>query len=353
MVWSKYVFPSIRIVIWFVIAAALVKIAFGSVAPPVTEGNEEFPTSEFSGGMHVVERASITSTLEVPASIVVDPSVEVKAGAVGTMGYWAVADGEAVVKGQALADIHVPIMSKRTVDADGMVIEPHDTGYFTRHTLFAPISGKITRALVLKEETTKSSLAFTVHPGTLSVEGTLTPQEQFKLVDLPETTKVSLTGGPEPFICRNLALGTDLVKVDNNSGGDDNPDSQDGNMEMPGDMGTGGESPDQTVGVKLKCIAPDDTRLIAGLDGTMSILAGEVKDAVVVPITAVQTIKDVGRVWVVNEETGEETERELVLGLAQGQIVEVKKGLDSGETIRQYAPGNMEEIPQDQMMMGY
>ncbi|XBH21872.1 hypothetical protein V5R04_01195 [Jonesiaceae bacterium BS-20] len=343
MVWPKYVFPSIRIFIWFVIAVALVKIAFGSVGTTASgEEGEEFPSSEFSGGVHVVDLATITSQLELPTTVVMDPSVDVKAGAVGTVGYWAVADGEKVFKGQALLDIHVPIMSKKTVDADGNVVEPHDTGLFTRHTIEAPIDGTVKRSIDLKEETTKTTAVFSIVPGTLSIEGSLTPQQQFQILELPKTAKVSLAGGPEPFVCEGLTIGTDLVSVADTP--DDSGEGFDGIDEEP---------PGQTVGVKVKCIAPTDIRLIAGLDGTMSILAGEVKDAVVVPITAIQTVKDAGKVWVIDEATGEETERELVLGLSQGQLIEVKKGLEPGETVRQYAPGNMEEMPFEESMMGF
>lgn len=340
--WSKYIFPSVRIFIWLIIAAALVKIAFGSAATTATGDDLENPSSDFSGGAHLVDRADITATLEVSGTVVVDPSIEVKAGAVGTVGYWAVTDGETVIKGQPLLDIHIPIMSKASVDEDGTVTEPYDTGYFNRHTLQAPITGTVKLALDLQEETAKTTTVFSVTPGTLSVEGTLTPQEQFMILELPSTAKVTLAGGPEPFTCTNLIVGTDLVTVDDDS--EDIADSLDPSSQEP---------PGQTVGVKLRCPAPTDIRLFAGLEGTMSILAGEVKDAVVVPITAIQSVKDSGRVWVVDPETGEETERELVLGLTQGQLIEVKKGLESGETVRQYAPGNMEEMPFEDSMMGY
>lgn len=343
MVWSKYVFPSIRIFIWFIIAVALVKIAFGSVTSTASgETGQETPSSEFSGGVHVIERATITSKLELPATVSMDPSVDVKAGAVGTVGYWAVADGEKVFKGQALLDIHVPIMSKQTVDEDGNVVEPQDTGLFTRHTINAPIDGVIQRSIDLKEETTKTTQVFSIAPGTLSIEGNLTPQQQFQILELPKTAKVALTGGPEAFVCEGLSVGTDLVPVA------DTPDDADEVSD-----GVDQEPPGQTVGVKVKCIAPTDIRLIAGLEGTMSVLAGEVKDAVVVPITAIQTVQDTGKVWVIDEATGEETERELSLGIAQGQLIEVKKGLEPGETVRQYAPGNMEEMPFEESMMGF
>lgn len=346
MVWSKYIFPSIRIVIWLVIALALVKIAFGSVAgTDLGEGEEEFPSSEFSGGSHMVERADLTSTLEIAATVALDPSVEVKAGATGTLGYWAVSEGETVYRGQALLDVHVPIMSKRSVDENGMVTEPYDTGYFNRHTVLAPITGKVTRLVELKEETTKTTPVFSISPESLSIEATLTPQEQYMMEKVPGTAKVTLGGGPEPFVCKGLALGTDQVSIPEKP---DNPDQDSGFDELSGE-----EGPGSSTGVKLRCPAPEDIRLVAGLDGTMSILAGEVKDAVVVPVTAIQYVKDTGRVWIIDEASGEETERDVVLGLAQGQLIEVVKGLDAGETIRQYAPGNMEEIPSDGMMMGY
>lgn len=333
MVWTKYVFPSIRIFIWAIIAVALVKLAFGVVPTDAETTPEIIPGSDFSAEAHTVGVGEIVSKVVVNASVVQDPSVEVKAIESGTVGYWAVNDGASVVKGQAIVEIRKPIMSQREEDEDGNVIEPYDTGRFSRHTVFSPIDGVVKFVAELDSETTKSTVVFSVNPGTLSIEGDLSPKDRYRLVENPKNAKIDLDGGPDEFTCKKVQVGSDVVTAAFESG-------------TEWDDETGEEVPATSEGnaVKLKCPAPKKVRLFAGLTGTMTITAGKVEDVVVVPVTAVQSNGTKGKVWAMDAVTGEETEREIVLGLSDGEIIEVTEGLTTGDTIRQYAPGNMEEM---------
>lgn len=47
----------------------------------------------------------------------------------------------------------------------------------------------------------------TVAPGTLSVQGTLTPDQQYRLIGAPGEATVTLKGGPAPFTCTGLRIG--------------------------------------------------------------------------------------------------------------------------------------------------
>src|SRR3712207_606497 len=47
----------------------------------------------------------------------------------------------------------------------------------------------------------------TVAPGTLSVTGTLTPDQQYRLLSAPTQADVTLRGGPAPFTCTGLRVG--------------------------------------------------------------------------------------------------------------------------------------------------
>lgn len=342
-VWTKIVFPAIRIVIWAIIAGALVKIAFLSTPQAQNADDGLIPTSDFSAPTYTVETADIVNNVEVTATVVTDPSVEVKAGSEGYLGYWAVPNGADVIEGQPIAEIRKPIMSQAREDEDGNVIEPADTGRFTRQTLHAPLAGKLKYVVELDEEVTKTTVVFSVAPETLSVEGDLSPQDRYRLLDDPKKAEVKLDGGPAPFTCKKLAIGNDVIAVEPNPEDDSGEDF----------YGYEGQAQnDSTTAVKMRCPAPKKVRLFAGLTGTMTVLAGEAKGVVAVPITAVQGVLETGRVWVIDPATGEEVERDIKLGLSDGEMIEVVEGLEQGDSIRQFAPGNMEELnPEEEGMI--
>jgi multidrug efflux pump subunit AcrA (membrane-fusion protein) len=88
-----------------------------------------------------------------------------------------------------------------------------------------------------------------------------------------------------------------------------------------------------------------------GLSMTMSIDAGRAEDVLVVPITAVRGLVGTGTVWVL--ENGEPAERRVRLGLSDGQVVEIRKGLKEGEEILEFVPGaSPDEMGGDDMGSG-
>ncbi len=341
-VWTKIVFPAIRIVIWAIIAGALVKIAFLSTPQAQNADDGLIPESDFSAPAYTVETADIVNNVEVTATVVADPSVEVKAGSEGYLGYWAVPNGAEVIEGQPIAEIRKPIMSQAREDEDGNVTEPMDTGRFTRQTLHAPLAGKLKYVVDLDDEVTKTTVVFSVAPESLSIEGDLSPQDRYRLLDDPKKAEVKLDGGPAPFTCKKLAIGNDVVTVESDPADDSGEDY----------YGFTGQESGDTTAVKMRCPAPKKVRLFAGLTGTMTVLAGDAKGVVAVPVTAVQGVLETGRVWVIDPTTGEETERDIKLGLSDGEMIQVVEGLEQGDSIRQFAPGNMEEInPEEEGMI--
>lgn len=345
-VWTKIVFPALRILLWAIIALALVKIAFLS-APKTSDGDDIVPFSDFSASTYAVETGSIVNNIEVDASVIADPAVERLAGKSGYVGYWAVPDGSKVIEGQPVVEIRQRIMSSASEDEDGNPIEPADTGRFIRYTLDAPTGGVVKYVAELDEEVTKKSVVFSVEPNTLSIEGNLSPQDRYRLLDDPTKAEITLVGGPATFTCKNLSVGNKLAVV-NASNEDDGVDS--GSIyDVPPESVEGSSE----TAVKMTCPAPKKVRLFAGLNGKMTVLAGKAKDVVIVPITAVQGVMETGRVWVVDPTTGEESERDVTLGLSDGEMIEIKEGLSAGDSIRQFAPGNMEELPSEDEGMQY
>jgi len=157
----------------------------------------------------------------------------------------------------------------------------------------------------------------TVTPGTLSVSGTLTPDQQYRLIGAPTQATVTLNGGPAPFDCTGLHVGA--APQSTTTGSD------------PG--GTGTTPSSGTV----SCAIPAGVTAFAGLGATVEITNGSVDGALVVPISAVQGTVQTGNVWVVGAD-GQNTKKAVSLGLTDGKVVQVTDGLASGDTILQFIP---------------
>lgn len=89
----------------------------------------------------------------------------------------------------------------------------------------------------------------------------------------------------------------------------------------------------------MRCAIPADQTVFAGLPATMDLALGQVDDALVIPVTAVQGGAGTGKVWVDAGDGGEPEEREVALGVNDGSMVEVTDGLAEGDSIRQFVPG--------------
>ena len=73
----------------------------------------------------------------------------------------------------------------------------------------------------------------------------------------------------------------------------------------------------------------------------MLIDAGTAADVLVVPVTAVRGLVGSGTVWVTG--TGDPVQREVRLGVSDGSVVQVKKGLKEGEGILEFVPGGSQD----------
>jgi multidrug efflux pump subunit AcrA (membrane-fusion protein) len=71
----------------------------------------------------------------------------------------------------------------------------------------------------------------------------------------------------------------------------------------------------------------------------MDLALGQVDDALVIPVTAVQGGAGSGKVWVDAGDGSEPEERAVTLGVNDGVMVEVTEGLAEGDSVRQFVPG--------------
>jgi membrane fusion protein (multidrug efflux system) len=319
------VFPALRLLVWAVIAAALVVIAFrggdaGTAAGPGA------PTLELTSPATPVARGTVTNTVSVTGTVVADSAVTVKATAAGTVRKLLVAAGANVTAGQALLEIRYEeeVAPAAGTDAEGNPTSTPRPPRVRTATVPAPAAGKLTSLDVLVDQVVAvGDKVGAVSPGTLSVSVTLSQADQFRLLAPPATAQVEVQGGPAPFSCTGLALG---APAETTTG---TPDDGRGGVQ-PTVPGTGG-------GTTARCSVPAGVTVFSGMAATMRIEAGVAENVLVVPITAVQGSVQKGNVWVVGADGGQE-ERSVTLGLTDGEQVEVREGLSEGDQVLQFVP---------------
>jgi multidrug efflux pump subunit AcrA (membrane-fusion protein) len=336
------VFPALRLLVWAVIAVALVVLAFrGGSGDPGGPSGPGAPTLELSSPPVPVSRGTVTNTVSVTGTVVADPAVPVKATAAGTVRRVLVTQGATVTAGQALLEIRYeeqldPVVGR---DAEGNPTSTPRPPRVRTATVPAPTAGKLTTLDVLVDQIVAvGDKVGAISPGTLSVTATLTQAEQFRLLAPPATAEVEVQGGPAPFTCTGLTLGAPAATGDEDAAG------QPGAGPPPDGSGGGG-------GTTARCAVPPGVTVFAGMGATVRVSAGTAENVLVVPITAVQGSVQTGNVWVVAED-GTEEQRAVTLGLSDGDQIEVKEGLAEGEQVLQFVPVPDDTPVEDPMMGG-
>jgi hypothetical protein len=86
------------------------------------------------------------------------------------------------------------------------------------------------------------------------------------------------------------------------------------------------------TGMRLVCTPPAGVKMINGASVTLSVVTQSAKNALVLPVEAVAGGHGNGKVDVVKPDRTRET-RDVVLGLSDGKVVEIKSGLTGDEEI--------------------
>ena len=306
----KWVFPIIRIVVFAVIAAALVKLAF--FADPVEQGGE-VPTGEIVEPQIPVTIGTIQNDVVLTGSVNANAAIPVKATFGGEVREVYTRQGKTVKKG-------TPIMKVR---AD--LVNSNGTPYQRTEIVYAGASGILSSFSVLVGQVVGiGDIVGQVAPQRFNVTATIAPEQLYRLTEQPTEAQVQVQGGPAPFPCTNLRIITPL----------------------PGEGGGDGSEGDGGSGTTVRCSVPGDVRVFAGLIADMTIAGGIAENVLVVPLTAVQGAADTGIVYVIGED-GAQEERPVTLGLNDGVNVEIKDGLTEGETILQFVPGAAAGDPGD------
>lgn len=311
----QYIFPALRIVIWAVIAAALVRIAFTGAELDAPDALQ--PTGEVTDSVIEVGTGSITNAVTVPASVVSDPAVEVRATAVGQVSEILV-DGGKVAKDDEILKIRLeePRDPVVTVDPEtGVETVTEQWPKVTVTTVTAPRAGTLELTVLKDQEVSVGEAIGAVTPGTLSAQGTLTAEQQYRLIGATDDAEVTLKGGPAPFACKKVTVGEA-----SGTGGTDADD---------------GGAADATGAVT--CSIPKKVTAFAGQGAEIVLTNGDAQDVVVAPTSAVLGTTQSGKVWVVGDD-GEHTEQEVTLGLTDGTQIEITEGLAAGAQILEFTP---------------
>jgi membrane fusion protein (multidrug efflux system) len=320
------VFPALRLLVWAVIAIALVVLAFRGGDAGGTATGPGAPTLELNSPAIPVARGTVTNTVSVTGAVVADAAVPLKATAAGTVRKLLVAAGSTVTAGQALLEIRYeeeldPVVG---TDAEGNPTSTPRPPRVRTATVPAPAAGKLSSLDVLVDQVVAvGDRVGSISLGTLSVTASLTQNDQFRLLAPPATAEVEVQGGPAPFTCTGLTLGA--APADSGS----TPDDGSG---VPPDLSAGAGG-----GTTARCQVPAGVTVFPGMGATVRIEAGVASDVLVVPVTAVQGSVQQGNVWVLGAD-GAQEERAVTLGLTDGEMVEVREGLTEGEQVLRFVP---------------
>ncbi|MDA2803660.1 efflux RND transporter periplasmic adaptor subunit [Nocardiopsis suaedae] len=320
---------------WIIVAAVAVVLVGGAGGAWALWGGDP-PPEEPGGGdalsaasAYPVEVGDITDTVVLDAVVEEDPAKEVVAKRGGTVTRVWVGEGQEVEQGAPIVTVRAPVEAPPGggEDADG------GDGPRTREVnLTAPVDGKVTGLgdLEAGDPVEPGGAVASISGGRYRAVAEIPPNDLYRFYDDPEEITLKIDKGPPAETCELMSLGAKDASSDSGSddGGGEGPEG----LMMPGSDSGGGEATAQ-----LTCRVPDDMKVFAGVTGKVSVTTGSSEGALLVPATAVRGGSEEGQVVVVGPD-GAEEERDVVLGITDGEMIEVTEGLKEGEQVLDPVP---------------
>ncbi|MDO4899253.1 efflux RND transporter periplasmic adaptor subunit [Actinomyces sp.] len=321
---KRYVLPAIKILIAVIVAVALVKIAF-------FPNSEAGTTAEIEPGITAatqtttVTTGDISNTVDVKGQIVENAAEEVHANLNGVVDSFAVGKGATVTQGEPLIYLKLvePQEPTTSTDEQGNPVQTPVPDKVTWSTVYAPTSGVVSFNVIEAQQTSVGQVIATVAPGTYSAKGTITANQQYRLTNAPSSATISAEGGPAPFECTGLKIGT-----------------REKTSTTTSESGQVTTTPADGTSVEVRCPVPSDQQVFPGMSITIGVDGGSVTGALVVPVTAVEGSVTKGNVWVVTDPSKPENaeKREVSLGITDGTNIQVTEGLAEGDEILLFVP---------------
>ncbi|MBB5789443.1 secretion protein HlyD [Jiangella mangrovi] len=342
----RIVLPTIKILLLAAIAALLAYIAFRDTGETAAADDPAVPSVEIVQPEVPVALGTVVNTVEVEATITADAPTPVRATDGGEVTVLHADPGEVVEEGDPLVEVVFEEEGEPTTETDDEGNEVEVPGEPVRRfrTIEAATAGTVGEFDVLVGQTVAvGDTVGSISTGGFTVSGSLTAEQQYRLVSGPTAAEVQARGGPAPFACADLRTGRSATGGD---GGDEGGAAPPPDPMLPPDQSGGGSS------TAISCTVPPDVTVFDGLGATMVIKAGRAENVLVVPVTAVEGSFESGNVWVVGADGGEPVETPVTLGLTDGELIEVREGLAEGDLVLEFVPGAPDEDAMDPGMMG-
>ncbi|WP_136017852.1 efflux RND transporter periplasmic adaptor subunit [Arthrobacter silvisoli] len=373
-VFRRVVLPVAWLLVFAVIALALVKIAF--IDGLRSEESGPAPMAQVGTPAVPAVRATVTNTVQLKATVQSDPAQAVRSTAAGTVVYIYRDAGTTVAKGEAVIQVRTEQpreAGQATEPGEEAAEEQSSEPVYVYTDVPAPRGGKVSElGVLIDQQVTVGETVGKVDPGSYTVSGPVTAAQQFRLLGKPGSAEIALTGGPAPFTCPEVTLKNNASDAGASGGGTGGGTGAGGMAVAAGGLqpaavavpGGGGEAPQDggpATGT-LSCAIPSGTEVFAGLGATMTVTAGESKNVITVPLSSVKGSVKEGIVWLAGEaaavadagaapgaapgapgapvrEAREPEQRRVKLGLNDGSKVEVTSGLAEGDMVLEFVPG--------------
>jgi len=161
--------------------------------------------------------------------------------------------------------------------------------------------------------------------------------QAYRLSGAVKTIRAQIKNGPGPFAC--TALGT-IAALPAGTIPEPPPPptpAPQGSGAPPagptaGPEGDGTPGGSESTGMQLVCTAPGNVKLINGASVTLDVITARASNVMVLPVEAVAGVQGRGKVDVVGPDRTRKTV-DVVLGLTDGKVVQIKSGLRGDETI--------------------
>ncbi|MCX5380339.1 hypothetical protein [Streptomyces sp. NBC_00091] len=255
-----------------------------SGSAPTTGGGTEFPAA--ANATVTAARHDIASILNLDAGVVAHPTLQAVSPVVGTIESTA-RKGAVLSAGAAVAVVR---------DSSGR-----------RHEITTPVAATVTALPAAAGSSVPKHLpVVTLQAAGFGLQGEISDAALYRFQDIPaqaaQTSRAQIDNGPGPFGCPLL----------------------------------GGPAPVEGK-IELLCGAPDSVQLFPGLKGLLAVTTAERKQVVSLPLSAVAGAAQHGRVSLRGENSAF-TERDVELGITNGTLIEVTKGLEPGDVVSANPP---------------
>lgn len=181
--------------------------------------------------------------------------------------------------------------------------------------------------------------------------------QAYKLAGALGEVQAQVKNGPGPFPCAVLgtiaALPAGTVPeppaepkepTDPNNPNQPAPEPRQPPADASPEPPNNGPNRSEPTGLRLVCTAPTDVKLINGAAATLQVITERAAQVLVAPVEAVAGGQGTGKVDVLTPDGTRQT-RDVVLGITDGRVIEIKSGLTGDETLAVPGP-NLPEAPQ-------